>query len=144
MSQCTSLLWANIWSATKASLSLVMQNNSGKISFKEGFPHQTSCQNLVRPITHLDTNKTRKGISAPPNIPKTHHIWPSNNIRAPTTRQTTIFFIHYLSQKSLSPQHTFITNFPKEPKLKRSKLIIPKPPRWRVVQTFFQLTNGTY
>jgi len=89
-----------------------------------------------RAISHLNSNITRESISISPNMfLKTHPLWPSDNINAPTIHQTIMFHIHPCLQKAHLSIACLHSHFPKIAWLKVSKSLISKPLRWRGVQT---------
>jgi hypothetical protein len=66
MLQCNPSLWATMWSATKVSMSLAKQNNSGNVSFRERSLYQTPCQNLIwAPLPTLILTKLEKAFQPP-------------------------------------------------------------------------------
>jgi hypothetical protein len=63
-------------------------------------------------ISHRDANKTRESVPTPPNIfPKTHFIWPGNNISVPTTQMTTMFLANHFQLEDQPPTnyHNFLS-----------------------------------
>lgn len=99
------------WSATEASVSRAIRNNTGNLSLNGCPLHHESCQNFIQvPSTHLKTNEANKFIpSCPYVLPNTYPIHSCNphlNTNPPTYCQNLVHTTlhHNASLLSKSPK----------------------------------------